>query len=83
MPLFHYACENKHSSKKFFRQVAQAPAFLSCDQCKSPMKKLLSAPSSTSKIIVDNGFQARQVEVNPDIIEINQARSNKNYSQED
>jgi hypothetical protein len=46
------------------------------------MKKLLSAPSSTSKITVDNGVQARAVEINPDIIEINEARANKNYREE-
>ena len=82
MPLFHYACANEHSVKKYFRQVAQAPASLVCEVCQSPMKKLLSPPSSTSKIIVDNGFQARQVEINPDIIEINQARSNKDYRED-
>ena len=43
---------------------------------------MLSAPSSVSKVIVDNGFQARAVEVNPDIIEINKERSEKDYRED-
>lgn len=83
MPLIAYACECGHSAKKFFRQVAQAPAFFLCEQCnKENMKKQLSAPNSTSKISVDNGVQARAVEVNPDIIAINHERANKNYSED-
>lgn len=46
------------------------------------MKKQLSAPSSSSKVTVDNGVQARAVEVNPDIVEINEQRANKNYSED-
>lgn len=46
------------------------------------MKKLLSAPSSSSKITVDNGFQARAVEIRPDIVEINEERSNKNLRED-
>lgn len=47
------------------------------------MKKQLSAPSSTSKITIDNGVQARAVEVNPEIIRINHDRANKNYSEDE
>lgn len=79
MPLIHYLCECKFSLKKFFRQVKDAPAFFICLECGGKQKKMLSAPNSTSKIIVDNGVQARAVEINPDIIEINRARSEKDY----
>ena len=83
MPMIAYVCTCGHTAKKLVRQVAQAPAFLLCEQCnKENMKKSLSAPTSTSKITVDNGSQARAVEVNPDIIRINQERANKNYSEE-
>lgn len=83
MPLIAYACACGQSAKKFFRQVAQAPAYFLCEYCnKENMKKQLSIPNSTSKITIDNGIQARAVEVNPDIIAINLERANKNYSEE-
>jgi hypothetical protein len=84
MPLIYYRCECSHSVSKFFRQAKDAPAFFACEapECKKQAKKQLKAPSSTSKIVVDNGFQARAVEVNPDIIEINEARSNKDYRED-
>lgn len=86
MPLIHYLCTQQscgHGVSKFHRQAKDAPAVLSCEVCKHDAKKQLKAPSSVSKIIIDNGFQARAVEVNPEIIEINKARAEKNYSQED
>ena len=82
MPLIAYSCNCSDVTKKFFRQAKDAPASFICPKCKTDTKKLLSAPSSTSKIIVDNGFQARAVEVNPDIIEINEARANKDYRED-
>lgn len=83
MPLIAYSCDCGHSNKKFFRQVKEAPAVLLCEYCnKENMKKRLSAPNSTSKISIDNGVQARAVEVNPDIIAINHERANKNYSED-
>jgi hypothetical protein len=82
MPIFAYSCEEKHLVKKFYRSAKDAPTCLICDECKKEMKKMLSAPSSGSKIVVDNGFQARAVEITPNIIEINQERANKNYREE-
>lgn len=83
MPLFHYLCgKNNHSTKKFYRQAKEAPAVILCSICKYDAKKMLAAPSSSSKVTVDNGVQARAVEVNPDIIEINKERANKNYRED-
>jgi len=66
------------------RQAKDAPASFPCTSCNSSeMKKQLSSPSSSSKIVVDNGVQARAVEITPDIIEINKARSEKDYRNED
>jgi hypothetical protein len=83
MPLIAYVCDCKNSINKLFRRVADAPATIICEKCKLEMKKTLSAPSSSTKIVVDNGFQARAVEILPDIIEINEQRSNKNYREDD
>lgn len=80
MPLLAYACSCGNSAKKLIRQVKDAPAFFLCDKCNTEnMKRVLLAPSSASKIVIDNGIMARSIEVNPDIIEINKARSEKDY----
>lgn len=83
MPLIAYKCNCGHAEKKFVRQVSNVPASFSCSVCNGTMKKQLSGPSSSSKITIDNGVQARAVEIQPDIIEINQERSNKDYRNED
>lgn len=82
MPLIAYSCDCGHILKKYFRQVIDAPAVFACNKCEKEMKKTLSSPSNSSKITVDNGIQARAVEITPDIVEINQERSNKNYREE-
>lgn len=62
------------------RQAKDAPVSFLCPKCNySQMKKQLSSPSSGSKVTVDNGVMARAVEIVPDIIEINQKRSEKDY----
>ena len=82
MPLIHYLCGCKYSTTKFHRKVKDVPTTITCVKCGKEAKKMLSAPSSTSKIVIDNGVQARAVEVNPEIIEINKERSEKNYKEE-
>jgi hypothetical protein len=82
MPLISFLCECKNSKSKYYRQVKDVPAFVVCEKCNKEMKKCLSAPTNSSKITVDNGIQARAVEIIPDIIEINQARANKDYREE-
>jgi hypothetical protein len=83
MPLIAYSCKCGNSTKKLIRQSKDAPASFLCERCKiDQMKKMLSSPSSASKITIDNGHMARAVEITPDIIEINEARSNKNYNEE-
>lgn len=83
MPIIAYSCTAcTNTVKKFHRQVPKGPADFSCEKCGADMKKLLSAPSSVSKISVDNGVQARAVEIIPDIVELNQERSDKNYRED-
>ena len=82
MPMVNYACENGHTDKKMFRKASDIPTFIDCSHCDKKMRKQLSAPSSSSKISVDNGVQARRVEISPDIIEVNEERSKKNYREE-
>lgn len=82
MPMIAYGCECGQVIKKFVRMAKDAPSSLTCTNCSKSMKKLLSAPSSTSKIVIDNGVQSRAVEIHPDIVEINEARSAKNYRED-
>lgn len=82
MPIIAYLCENNHFVRKFYRKAKEAPKEIECSECGQIMKKTLSAPSSTSKITIDNGLQARAVEIHPDIVEINEERSNKNYRED-
>jgi hypothetical protein len=74
-----YLCECKNTVKKFYRSAKDSPAFFTCDKCQKEMKKVLSSPSTMSKIIVDNGVQARAVEIVPNIVQLNQERASKNY----
>lgn len=83
MPLIAYSCECGHSEKKLFRQIKDISTNIPCTKCKGQMKKMLSAPSSSSKIVIDNGFQAKSVEILPNIVEINEERSRKNYSNDE
>lgn len=83
MPLIAYKCNCGHLISKYERQVKDLPASLICPFCKTDtLKKQLSAPSSSSKITVDNGVQARAVEITPNIVEINKARSEKDYRED-
>lgn len=82
MPLIYYQCSCGNAASKFYRQAKEAPVCFACEKCGKDAKKQLRAPSSTSKVVVDNGVQARAVEINPDIIEINEARSDKDYREE-
>jgi tetraacyldisaccharide-1-P 4'-kinase len=84
MPLISYGGKCGHSVNKFHRQAKEAPAEIACpaDDCYHQLKKQMKAPNSTSKVVMDNGFQARAVEINPEIVEINQARSDKDYRED-
>lgn len=82
MPIILYSCPCGHSSKKFFRQAKQAPASFLCEKCKKDMKKELRSPTNGSTIVIDNGVQARAVEIIPNIIELNEEKSNKDYRED-
>ena len=83
MPLIAYSCSCNHTVKKFVRDARKAHPFLVCDKCGLEMKKMLSAPTSLSKVTVDNGFQAKAVEIIPNIIELNEERSSKDYREKE
>ena len=79
MPLLYYLCNCTHHFSKFFRHPTQAPPILACEKCNKEAKKQLKAPNSTSVLTIDNGIQAKSVEINPDIIESNIENSTKDF----
>lgn len=80
MPIFAYECADCNLIYKIYhRSVQSALLSIECEKCKKQIKKLLSAPSNSSKITIDNGVQARSVEIIPNIIELNKERSEKDY----
>ena len=84
MPLIAYLCPCGNSETKYHRRAKDAAPSLPCPKCnEQEMKKQLSAATFSSKVVIDNGHMARSVEVNPEIVEINKARSEKDYSKED
>ena len=82
MPLLNYVCDCGEVTKKYFKAVKDSPSVVKCI-CGLEARKGFGTTSSSYKITIDNGLQSRAVTVDPNIIEINDARSAKDYSQED
>lgn len=83
MPLISYSCKCGETIKKFFREAAKAPPVFTCKKCSKEAKKCLSSPTIASKITVDNGVQPRAVEILPNITELMEERSSKDYRKGD
>ena len=79
MPLISYLCECGDTISKFFRRPKEALLLITCDKCGKESKKQLSAPNARSIIVVDNGFQARKVEVDLEVVKDIEARSTKDF----
>lgn len=78
MPLLSYLCECGKYKSKFYRVSKEAPSKLECE-CGKELKRQLSAPSNASKIVIDNGFQAKSVEVDLNVIASNEENSTKDF----
>ena len=73
MPLIRYVCSNKEcleTFKAFVKKASDVKDIEICKKCLSQAKRSLSAPNTSSKISIDNGMQARAVEVDPNIEEL-------------
>ncbi len=78
MPLLNYLCPCNKSVSKFWRVVKEAPSRIVCE-CGLEMKKQLSAPSNSSKVVVDNGVQSKSVEVDLAVVADNEANSIRDF----
>lgn len=78
MPLIYYSCKCGKVASKFFKIAKEAPTTITCE-CGLEFKKQLSAPSSASKIVIDNGLMAKAIEVDLNVIEDNEKNSTKDF----
>lgn len=73
MPLINFVCNNPECNNKickYFKAHDKIPPFLDCGQCSiGKLEKQLSAPSTNKTQIIDNGHQARQVELMDEVVE--------------
>jgi hypothetical protein len=82
MPLINYVCSCGEVLKKYFKSAKGALPFVKC-KCGLEAKKSFGAVSSSHKIVIDNGLVARRLEIDPNIMEINDERSAKDYTEDD
>jgi DNA-directed RNA polymerase subunit RPC12/RpoP len=70
MPRILYIC-NKCSgiNKKFYKSISEVQNKIECE-CGGELVRQLSSPSQRSKMIIDNGVQAKAVELDREIVEI-------------
>jgi hypothetical protein len=68
-----FQCNNPDCTneiKKFFKKSADIPPFLDCGECGTgKLERTLGSPSTKSTQIIDNGSQARQVEIDNNVVE--------------
>jgi hypothetical protein len=80
MPMIKYQCQNS-ACGRLYSKIVKAGIKIenlgTCEKCNSESKRLLSSPASSSKIVIDNGLQARATEIHPNIQEINTERARK------
>lgn len=70
MPRILYTCPDCGTEKKkFYRPKSEIKNTIEC-KCGGELKRQLSSPTQKSKIVVDNGVQAKAVELDREIVEI-------------
>jgi hypothetical protein len=82
MPLMNYVCGCNKSFKKYFKSAKDAPSTVEC-VCGLKAKKSFGAVSSSHLVTIDNGLMSRAIHVDPNIMEINDERSSKDYTEQD
>lgn len=83
MPLISYICPCGKSFKKYLKSAKLALPTIVCSKCGLEAKKSFGTTSSSHLTVIDNGLMARRLEIDPNIMEINDARSSKDYTEED
>ena len=82
MPLINYLCECSETTKKYVKLVADVLKTVDCPKCGNQASRVFGNTSSSTKVLIDNGLMARKLELDPAIMEINDERSSKDYSED-
>lgn len=82
MPLINYICSCGEVFKKYYKSTKDALSTAPC-KCGAEAKKSFGSTSSSHKTVIDNGLMARRLEIDPNIQEINDERSSRDFSQEE
>ena len=81
MPRVSYQCPDCEAvKKKFYKTAKEIQKTLKCE-CGGELVRQLSSPSQRSKMIVDNGVQAKATELDRDIVEIIEDREEASLKQ--
>lgn len=81
MPRIVYACRHCTAiKKKFYKSSSNIKDNIEC-VCGEKMVRHLSSPSQKSKIVVDNGVQAKATELDRNIVEIIEDREEAQLKQ--
>jgi len=79
MPRISYYCDTcSVYKKKFYKNSKEIVNKMKCE-CGGEQKRQLSAPSSKSTMVVDNGVQAKAVELDREIVDIIEDREESSY----
>lgn len=72
MPMIIFQCNNPECNNSITKllNAKQIPPFLDCGACGTgKLERQLGAPSTKSTQVIDNGIQARKVEIMNDVVE--------------
>jgi hypothetical protein len=82
MPLINYVCSCGEVQKKYFKSAKDALSAVKCG-CGLEARKAFGSTSSSHLTVIDNGLMTRRLEIDPQIQEINDERSTRDYTEED
>ena len=81
MPRIPYICSTcQKTKKKFYKSSKNIAKQIECE-CGGELLRQLSSPSSKSTMVVDNGVQAKAVELDRNIVEIIEDREEASLKQ--
>ena len=81
MPRISYYCSKCDKyTKKFYKSSKNITKNIECE-CGGEMARKLSAPSSKSTMVVDNGVQAKATELDRNIVDIIEDREEASLKQ--
>jgi ribosomal protein S27E len=70
MPMINFKCNKcENQITKMFKKAIDIPSEIACGSCGGILERQLGSPSSKSTQVIDNGFQARRVEIMNDVVE--------------